>query len=91
MLINDEMLMVNDFLSILFVAVDRKTFFVNGTTIPRRTGEYVQMAPELCNTYKLIAENGGDDFYNGTLADLIADDLRDLGSIITKKDLELYR
>lgn len=70
---------------------NRKTFFVNGTTTPRRQGEYVRMPPELCNTYKLIAENGGDDFYNGTLADLIIDDLRDLGSIITKKDLESYR
>ncbi|XP_055314832.1 glutathione hydrolase 1 proenzyme-like isoform X2 [Sitodiplosis mosellana] len=69
----------------------RRTFFVNGTNTPRREGEYVRFAPELCNTYKLIAENGGNDFYNGTLAALIADDLRDLGSIVTKKDLESYR
>lgn len=39
----------------------------------------------------MIAEKGGDDFYNGTLAELILDDLRDLGSIITKKDLESYK
>ncbi|XP_055309857.1 glutathione hydrolase 1 proenzyme-like [Sitodiplosis mosellana] len=69
----------------------KRTFFVNGTNIPRRQGEHVQMAPELCKTYKLIAENGGDDFYNGTLAALIVDDLRDLGSIITKEDLESFR
>ncbi|XP_031630492.1 glutathione hydrolase 1 proenzyme-like [Contarinia nasturtii] len=69
----------------------RKTFFVNGTNTPRREGEHVKFHPELCNTYKMIAENGGDDFYNGILADLIVDDLRDLGSIITKKDLESYK
>lgn len=48
------------------------------------------MPSELCNTYKMLSENGGDDFYTGTLADLIAQDLKDLGSIITKKDLQSY-
>lgn len=67
----------------------RYVLFNNGT--PRRAGDHIQFPTELCNTYKLIAEKGGDDFYNGTLAELIADDLRDLGSIITKKDLESYR
>lgn len=64
---------------------------MNGTNTPKRQGESFRMPSELCNTYKLIAENGGDDFYNGTLADLIADDLRDLGSIVTKKDLQSFR
>lgn len=64
---------------------------MNGTDLPRRQGEHIHLPVELCNTYKLLAEKGGDDFYNGTLADLIADDLRDLGSIITKKDLESYK
>lgn len=39
----------------------------------------------------MLAENGGDDFYNGALADLIVDDLGDLGSIVTKTDLESYK
>lgn len=69
----------------------RESFFINGTETPRRPGELIHLPVELCNTYKLLAEKGGDDFYTGTLADLIADDLRDLGSIITKKDLELYK
>lgn len=68
----------------------RKSFFINGTT-PRRPGEHVYLPQELCQTYKILAEKGGDDYYNGTLADLIVDDLRDLGSIITKKDLEAYK
>lgn len=39
----------------------------------------------------MLGENGGDDFYTGELADLIAADLKDLGSIITKEDLESYK
>lgn len=48
------------------------------------------MPSELCNTYKMLSESGGDDFYTGTLADLIAQDLKDLGSIVTKEDLQSY-
>ncbi|XP_031635027.1 glutathione hydrolase 1 proenzyme-like isoform X2 [Contarinia nasturtii] len=67
----------------------RKTFF-RAKNKPRNPGDLVKFVPELCNTYKMIAEKGGDDFYNGTLADLIAADLKDIGSIITKKDLQSY-
>lgn len=47
--------------------------------------------PELCNTYTLLAENGPTDFYNGTLAKMVAEDLKDLGSLVTFDDLETYR
>lgn len=69
----------------------RETFFINGTNTARKVGEHIHLSQKLCETYKILAENGGDDFYNGTLAGLIVDDLRDLGSIITKKDLESYK
>lgn len=46
---------------------------------------------ELCNTYELLANNGALDFYNGTLAKLVAEDLKDLGSLVTHDDLESYR
>lgn len=68
----------------------RKTFFKNETNERRKAFEHIQLPTALCNTYKLLAENGGDDFYNGTLADLILEDLNDLGSIISKKDLQSY-
>lgn len=45
---------------------------------------------KLCDTLKLIAENGGDDFYNGTVSEMIAKDLVDVGSIITEDDLMNY-
>ncbi|XP_031634710.1 glutathione hydrolase 1 proenzyme-like [Contarinia nasturtii] len=68
----------------------RNTFF-NISGGQRFTGERVKLAPELCKTLRIIASNGGDDFYNGHLAELIEADLRDIGSIITKKDLQSYK
>lgn len=45
---------------------------------------------KLCKTLQYIAENGGDALYNGELLDQFAEDLKDMGSIITKNDLEKY-
>jgi gamma-glutamyltranspeptidase len=46
---------------------------------------------KLCNTLRQLSEQGGDSFYNGPLADLIAEDLKDLKSIITRNDLTTYK
>lgn len=54
-------------------------------------GTHIYPAKQLCDTYKYIAENGGEDFYTGHLADLIVEDLKDIGSVITKQDLQEYR
>jgi gamma-glutamyltranspeptidase/glutathione hydrolase/leukotriene-C4 hydrolase len=40
---------------------------------------------------KVIAKNGGDDLYNGTLGEMLLEDLKEMGSIITKEDLENYK
>lgn len=56
-----------------------------------KVGTTIHPAQQLCDTYKIIAENGGEDFYSGHLADLIAEDLQDLGSVITKQDLQEYK
>lgn len=68
----------------------RKAFFDETTGKKHKVGSKIRIHQELCGTYKILAENGGDDFYNGTLAELIVDDLKDLGSIITKDDLQSY-
>lgn len=44
----------------------------------------------LCDTLKEIAEKGGDDLYNGTLAKKLVEDLKEMGSIITEEDLQNY-
>ncbi|KAM8720187.1 hypothetical protein ACLKA7_006262 [Drosophila subpalustris] len=46
---------------------------------------------QLCNTYQLLADNGPMDFYNGTVAKLLAEDLKELGSVITQDDLNTYK
>lgn len=68
-----------------------RAFLVNSTT-----GEFHKQGslikPEkICDTLSIIAENGGDDFYNGSMASFILDDLADAGSIITREDLEQYQ
>lgn len=46
---------------------------------------------KLCETLKIIAEKGADDFYTGELSKKILEDLKDIGSIIEAKDLEEYK
>ncbi|XP_037936273.1 scoloptoxin SSD14 isoform X2 [Teleopsis dalmanni] len=65
--------------------------FLNETTGELHPiGTKLKPPKELCSTYELLAENGPLDFYNGTLAKLVAEDLKDLGSPITLYDLETY-
>ena len=45
---------------------------------------------ELAKTLEMI-QNDPDSFYNGPLADLIIEDLKELGAIITKEDLQNYK
>lgn len=56
----------------------------------KRAGSLIKLN-RLCDTLEIIAEQGGDALYNGTLADVFAHDLRAVGSIITKEDLEIYQ
>ncbi len=67
--------------------------FLNAETgyLPKKPGSIVKPPQSLCSTYRLLAKNGGKDFYVGQLAELILSDLKDIGSVITRKDLELYR
>uniref|UniRef100_T1P7W8 Gamma-glutamyltranspeptidase n=1 Tax=Musca domestica TaxID=7370 RepID=T1P7W8_MUSDO len=69
----------------------KKMFYNETTNTIHPIGTHIKPAEELCNTYKLLAENGPYDFYNGTLARLVAEDLRDLGSLVDFADLEIYR
>lgn len=69
----------------------RETFFNNVTGYPYKAGDHIYPPKQLCKTYRTLAERGGDAFYRGELADDIAADLKDIGSIITKQDLLEYR
>lgn len=45
---------------------------------------------KLCDTLRIVAENGGDDLYNGTIAKMLLEDLNEAGSIIEEEDLLKY-
>ncbi|KAH8387244.1 hypothetical protein KR093_005848, partial [Drosophila rubida] len=53
-------------------------------------GDLIKASKQLCKTYQLLADKGPMDFYNGTIAQLLAEDLKELGSIITQDDLNAY-
>ncbi|XP_055867611.1 glutathione hydrolase 1 proenzyme-like isoform X1 [Biomphalaria glabrata] len=64
--------------------------FVNQQTNKLYTeGEIIKM-PQLAATLKAIAEEGVNAFYNGSLTNSILEDLKAVGSIITREDLLNY-
>ncbi|KAJ8722189.1 hypothetical protein PYW08_004591 [Mythimna loreyi] len=69
----------------------RKTYYNTAKGEFHKAGTMVKPSEALCNTLKRIAENGGDELYNGTLAVDFADDLARAGSIITAEDLRQYQ
>ncbi|XP_055618642.1 glutathione hydrolase 1 proenzyme-like isoform X2 [Toxorhynchites rutilus septentrionalis] len=66
----------------MYVDEQSNEFFKPGTIIKPNL---------LCKTLEYIAENGGNSLYEGELAEKFERDLKDVGSIITKEDLESYK
>jgi gamma-glutamyltranspeptidase len=56
---------------------------------PLREGELLRQ-PALAATLRMIVENGVADFYNGQLADLMAQDLAAVGSPVGREDLAVH-
>ncbi|KAH9525192.1 Gamma-glutamyltranspeptidase 1 [Bulinus truncatus] len=54
-----------------------------------KEGEVIKL-PLLARTLKRVAEGGAPEFYNGTLADDIVEEIQQAGGIITKEDLRRY-
>lgn len=47
--------------------------------------------PKLAETLSEIAESGPDALYNGDLSELLVEDIKTYGGIITLKDLANYK
>ncbi|KAK9883484.1 hypothetical protein WA026_001658 [Henosepilachna vigintioctopunctata] len=55
----------------------------------KKVGDLV-VPKKLCDTLRTIADKGPLDFYGGTLAEILAEDIQELGGIVSKQDLEKY-
>ncbi|KAF5293555.1 hypothetical protein FQA39_LY03040 [Lamprigera yunnana] len=67
-----------------------RSWFINEDGTNKRAGSHI-VPKKLCETLKIIADTDGDELYNGTLSKILLQDIKDLGGIITKEDLENYR
>lgn len=57
---------------------------------PLREGDKL-MQPDLANTLQVIADHGADGFYQGPVAEKLAQGIQAAGGIITRDDLKAYR
>lgn len=70
--------------------VYRETFFDEKTGHSKKTGEIYKF-PKLAETLRIVAKEGVDAIYNGSLTLKIVDDLKTVNGIITKEDLANYK
>ncbi|XP_027844972.1 scoloptoxin SSD14-like isoform X3 [Aphis gossypii] len=79
---NHEDLIKNDLLL-------REAFFDENTGHVKTVGEQYKL-PKLAETMKIIAEEGINAIYNGSLTSILLEDLKEVNGIITKEDLANY-
>ena len=66
----------------------RKKFYPEGGGFYQKGDLFIQ--PDLANTLKAIKENGRDGFYKGVVADLIVEEMKRTGGLITLEDLDNF-
>jgi gamma-glutamyltranspeptidase / glutathione hydrolase len=66
-----------------------KSVFLSNGEPPASGSRLVQ--PQLARTIRLIAQGGSGTFYQGSIADSIAGEMKRNGGLITKEDLARYR
>uniref|UniRef100_A0A1B0G1Q8 Gamma-glutamyltransferase n=1 Tax=Glossina morsitans morsitans TaxID=37546 RepID=A0A1B0G1Q8_GLOMM len=81
--LNEQMIREDKLLNRMFVDPSNNNFY--------RIGQHIKIPKILCNTLKILAEEGPSSFYNGTLSYRITEDLEAMGSPITKADLQSYK
>ncbi|KAG1935378.1 glutathione hydrolase 1 proenzyme-like [Pimephales promelas] len=64
--------------------------FCDSNNNPLKENDIIRF-PKLALTYKKIAKEGPDVFYNGSLTQAIVDDIKAAGGIITREDLLNYK
>jgi gamma-glutamyltranspeptidase/glutathione hydrolase len=66
-----------------------RQIFLRGGQTPR-TGSTLRQ-PMLATTLRMIASEGKGAFYNGRIADMIVEEMRENGGLITSQDLQRYQ
>jgi gamma-glutamyltranspeptidase / glutathione hydrolase len=66
-----------------------KSLFLPNGAPPPIGSRFVQ--PQLARTIRLIAQGGSGAFYQGSIADSVAAEMKRAGGLITKQDLARYR
>src|SRR5262249_2773869 len=68
----------------------RRVYGKDGGKEDWKAGDTLRQS-DLARTLTLIADHGPDAFYNGPIADLIADEMKSGGGLITREDLAAYK
>lgn len=68
---------------------DAAKIYLPGGKVPTAGERFINK--DYADTLKVLAKEGGDSFYRGTIARRIADDMQANGGIITLEDLAQYR
>lgn len=75
----------------IFSSQSFRELFVDPATNKFRKPGSVIKPHALCETLRIIAERNATEFYNGTIGQLLVEDVQEQGGIITMKDLNEYR
>lgn len=81
--LNEQRIRQNAVLRKMFVNPQSNKFY--------KEGVHINPPQQLCRSYIMLAEEGAASFYNGTLASLVASDLKEMQSTVSLKDLNSYK
>lgn len=74
----------------IYVLVRRQTFFDEQTGTVKKAGDTYKL-PELAKTLRVVADEGANAIYNGSLTVNLLKDLNEIGSKISANDLAEYK
>lgn len=67
-----------------------RTLYCRADGSPKRVGDTVRN-PDLAGVLRLVAAKGAEVFYEGEIAERIAEDMRAKGGLVSRDDLRLYQ
>lgn len=68
----------------------RKVLFDENTGHVKKAGDIYKL-PKLAETMRILAKEGAEAVYNGSLTSTLLEEMRKIGGIITAEDLANYK